>query len=84
MSPPTDDQSYVQNLKQMRANLMQEILTEQQARLTAGTTKATYSLGNRNVSWNEWLTAMRAELRNLDQQIQSMDIPYELNTRYYS
>lgn len=81
---PLDDQSYVLGLKSMRANILNEILVEQNARLTKGVTKTTYSLDGRNIEWNEWLDGMRKRLEELDKQIQSMDQPWEIYTRGYT
>lgn len=73
----------VNNLKLTLDNLVATVQNET-AYWAANGPRPTYSLANRNVSWNEWLSAMMDNIAKLNEQIIKMDQPYELNTRYYT
>lgn len=82
-APANDAPDVVANLKQTLANIAQEVQNET-AYMAQNGPRPTYSLGNRNVSWNEWLTTRLKAIDDLNATIIKLDQPFELNTRYYS
>ena len=76
---PNDDQALIQTLRQQRANILQEVLTEQNARLAAGgITKTNYSLNGRSIPWMDWLKGMNDQAKDLTVQIQALESGWEI------
>ena len=83
MAVPTDDPSYVLNLKAIRANLAQMVANETAVWATNGP-KPSYDLDGRHVQWTEWLQGMQDKMAAMDKAIQAVDQPYELAMRGYT
>jgi hypothetical protein len=75
---PQADTDYLAALVATRNSVAQELAQESAAIANTGNARATYSLGNRQVQWNEYRKAMMDHLADLNKMIQELDIPYEI------
>lgn len=75
---PQSDSDFLSALVATRNNVAQELAQETAAIASGGGARASFNLGNRQVQWNEWRAAMIQQLKDLDDMIQALDPPWEI------